>query len=407
MNLLDKSVQTITFDDVVDFCKQKVTEGVRLDYKRTKPTDLSKHFAAFSNTLGGLIIIGVDEDKKTGAPKAWAGIDPNAQDIEWVHQMASSVVPLPSYEIAATNEDGGKVFLLVRIFEGPAAPYVTRSDPTVWIRTGNVSTPLSAANREDLLQLVGKSSNAELNRSTAHSITLKHFEGMRQMADKMRQRAADPGRQSAKPRKEALLHVAIMPHNPVRQLFNPRTDTKPIHDFMGPEFNYFGVLAGTFQSLPNGLGAVFHNSQGVVKALQIYDDGVLSYRADVLVDKDNRFELYTSHLFEPLVRLLKLGRHIYSRVGYQGEIRGTITLSDCKNSQVWSLTASDPFQEAGTTMLAHYSWRVGLSTFSLNDKQELEAYLVELAHDIQWDLGAQDYGDDAIKKWLVDRCQLR
>jgi hypothetical protein len=44
-------------------------EGARLDYKGIAfPKDLSKTIAAFANTLGGLIILGVDADKKTNTP---------------------------------------------------------------------------------------------------------------------------------------------------------------------------------------------------------------------------------------------------------------------------------------------------------------------------------------------------
>lgn len=75
MDILNKSVKTFSFDNIVDFCKQKHIEGIQLDYKREFPSKgLAKHFAAFSNTRGGIIIIGVEEDRKTGIPKAWEGI---------------------------------------------------------------------------------------------------------------------------------------------------------------------------------------------------------------------------------------------------------------------------------------------------------------------------------------------
>jgi hypothetical protein len=51
---------------LMPFCQTKQAEGARLDYKGTAfPKDLAKIIAAFSNTLGGLILLGVDADGAT------------------------------------------------------------------------------------------------------------------------------------------------------------------------------------------------------------------------------------------------------------------------------------------------------------------------------------------------------
>lgn len=124
MDILNKPNSINTFQDIVDFCKQGEREGYELDYKQDLPPGgLSKHFAAFSNTRGGLIIIGVEEDKTTGIPKAWAGIDAKAQSIETIHQWASNVTPIPRYEVHATDIQKGKFFILIRILEGDRTPY--------------------------------------------------------------------------------------------------------------------------------------------------------------------------------------------------------------------------------------------------------------------------------------------
>jgi hypothetical protein len=160
MNLLSVPFESITFEDVVNFCSEGVIEGVQLDYKAIIPKDLTKHFVSFSNILGGLIIIGVSEDE-AGLPSKFEGVKIKGKDIDRIHQFASIVVPLPSYKVRATNADKiGNVFILIKIDEGSATPYNSQNDPTVWVRTGNVSTPLKPANREDLISLVEKSKSS-------------------------------------------------------------------------------------------------------------------------------------------------------------------------------------------------------------------------------------------------------
>ena len=111
MDILNKPITTFTFNDVVSFCQEGHHEGWQIDYKRDWPQDgLSKYFAAFSNTRGGVIIIGVEEDKTTGVPTVWDGVNNTAQSIERVHQWASHIEPLPSYEVHPTDEQSGKIF---------------------------------------------------------------------------------------------------------------------------------------------------------------------------------------------------------------------------------------------------------------------------------------------------------
>lgn len=69
MSLWHKPASEITFADIDAFCQSMQPEGARLDYKGIAfPKDLAKTIAAFANTMGGLIILGVDADKITNQP---------------------------------------------------------------------------------------------------------------------------------------------------------------------------------------------------------------------------------------------------------------------------------------------------------------------------------------------------
>lgn len=82
---------------------KKDIQGVEIDYKKEySQKGLEKFLAVFSNTRGGVIIIGVEEDRKTGCPIKWEGIDDNAKLIEHIYQESCNVTPQPAFEVHKT-----------------------------------------------------------------------------------------------------------------------------------------------------------------------------------------------------------------------------------------------------------------------------------------------------------------
>ncbi|AKM82542.1 TPA: hypothetical protein DD449_01620 [Candidatus Berkelbacteria bacterium] len=87
MKLLLKPINSFTFQDVSDFCSEGYLENVQLDYKKDfSPKGVAKHFASFSNTRGGLIIFGVEEDEKTGKPTKWDGLNNDCKFEDQIYQ---------------------------------------------------------------------------------------------------------------------------------------------------------------------------------------------------------------------------------------------------------------------------------------------------------------------------------
>src|SRR3954451_18508567 len=68
MSLWNKPISSIDFSDIDLFCQGKLPESARLDYKVDFPSNLEKTIAAFANTVGGLILLGVDSDAKDNTP---------------------------------------------------------------------------------------------------------------------------------------------------------------------------------------------------------------------------------------------------------------------------------------------------------------------------------------------------
>jgi predicted HTH transcriptional regulator len=166
MEILRRPVHELTFADVEEFCQRGIPEGTQIDYKKDlSQKGLAKHFAAFSNARGGLIIIGVEEDA-TCKPSKWEGVNPADKYEERIHQQAKDVDPIPRYEVFTTNTGtNGNVFVLVRIQEGDLTPYYVQNDANIYMRTGNITKLCTElASPQETARLFGKRENAQLAR---------------------------------------------------------------------------------------------------------------------------------------------------------------------------------------------------------------------------------------------------
>src|SRR5258708_9584820 len=178
-----------------------------------------------------MIIVGVEEAPATGEPLMWEGVINEGKLLERVNQFAANVNPIPTYNVRLTDEKNNKVFLLINILEGDAKPYLANGDPTVWLRTGNISRPLRQADREELVRMVEKKNLAikvrDHNLKTARSV----FDAGLEQAENERisdiAEAKKLGKSHALPTKpynvdNSFLTVSLQPFYPKRLIIEPR-----------------------------------------------------------------------------------------------------------------------------------------------------------------------------------------
>lgn len=86
-SIFGKPLSEVTMQDVKLFCDKQVREGINLDYKRDLTSkSLLKTMAAFANTRGGFILVGVDDqDDKPKLP---------VQGIDWRESLPLSVTTM-------------------------------------------------------------------------------------------------------------------------------------------------------------------------------------------------------------------------------------------------------------------------------------------------------------------------
>jgi predicted HTH transcriptional regulator len=134
MDLFVDDLQQITFSDVESFLAisspedQRPTEGTRIDFKKAVPNDLCDTVAAFANTFGGLIFIGVESAKRgNNIPTKIAGTLFPGGDVRasLTNKITSQVLPRPDISIGVAPMPGGSgsVVAVIRVREGVFPPY--------------------------------------------------------------------------------------------------------------------------------------------------------------------------------------------------------------------------------------------------------------------------------------------
>jgi hypothetical protein len=142
-NLYTDDLSRVSAEDVAQFLcldssdpKARPAEGVRFDFKRDLPQDLGDTVAAFSNTYGGLILLGVDsfpgqKNVPGSLPGASLGNDPKARVTD---KILATVHPRPNFEVHVTLAQGpGKCVAVIRVREGTFPPYEFSQGATIKI----------------------------------------------------------------------------------------------------------------------------------------------------------------------------------------------------------------------------------------------------------------------------------
>jgi hypothetical protein len=410
VDLLVQDFGTITFKDVVDFCDQKIVENTELDYKMVIPRDLAKHFAAMSNRYGGLIIIGVKEDQ-AGLPDTYDGIPYNGKLIDQIHQIAGNVRPLPTYNVRTTDQVNGKVFLLIRINEGGAPPYTPINDPTVYLRTGNVTKPLGPADVETLRELHAKRDKAEVERrynvTRAEAVLLSLLE---QHDLKSRQKVP-PGTVTIGsdalfgPRvldeKFPMLTTYFQPFYPSRELALPREVSSLLGEtrIRGQQDPGWSFPSMNMKPTARGLyDCRFMRDDSFVTDL-LYANGMFMRSEHIGPSQGERAEnIFLSDIGRLLYASLLFGRKLYGKLGYSGLVCGAIRLTGAQGRPLSFLSQNEFYARDAEAISPSYVWPIEADTHKLGDDTWMRQNFRSTMREIYWDLGVED-----VQNWTFDQ----
>jgi hypothetical protein len=142
--LLPKPLHELNLEDVQAIVGNAIAAGgesLILEWKSdVTPTGLSKASAAFANTLGGLLIGGVDD-----ASGDLVGFVPKSGDLRlWVKEvLRHHVTPMPPFDVHTIHlhSGSGRVVLLVLVDESSTTPHLLTSNGAIYVRSPGSSDP--------------------------------------------------------------------------------------------------------------------------------------------------------------------------------------------------------------------------------------------------------------------------
>lgn len=129
--MIDKPLEKISFADIDRFVQEKWPEGKTVDYKRDiygsrddDKKELLKDVSSFANTLGGDIIIGVDEDK--GVPIGIPGVtvpDADKEKLRLEGIIRQGLEPRIEFGIHHVPTPSGTSVIIIRVKESFLIPH--------------------------------------------------------------------------------------------------------------------------------------------------------------------------------------------------------------------------------------------------------------------------------------------
>jgi hypothetical protein len=133
---------------------QRMQEGYLLDFKSVWNDTALKAVAAFANTFGGLLLIGVGE--KDGRADEIVGVPAQRHELKTgiASSIAANISPTPSYEIrdVAFPDGSGRHLCIVRVRKGGSLYLLTKKgEQPIYVRNENESIPADSARLQSLL----------------------------------------------------------------------------------------------------------------------------------------------------------------------------------------------------------------------------------------------------------------
>jgi len=163
--IFSKPITELNIEDIKIFCEKKVREGFSLDYKENFPRDLAKTICAFANTSGGVILIGIEEDKE-GKPKLPIKGVPFEKGLSEriVNIILSNINPPLFPEIAVIKfkrANNDLAIIVIRIPQSNETPHAIDNKKFVYIRTDNRNKQEEVATIEQVQWLLNKRKKSE------------------------------------------------------------------------------------------------------------------------------------------------------------------------------------------------------------------------------------------------------
>jgi Putative DNA-binding domain len=145
---------------IADFAQSQPNESNRHDFKSVWTNDAIKDVAAFANTFGGLLVIGVEKNQYDVQAKMVGVTSPSELTTRIASAIATNISPTPSYDIMECYKPGETTsrFCVVRVRSGATLYLITKKDISpAWVRNADQTVRADAAQLRSLIDREGRS----------------------------------------------------------------------------------------------------------------------------------------------------------------------------------------------------------------------------------------------------------
>ena len=179
--LFNKPIHELTFNDIVAFCKRGIPENKQLDYKYMLPKNhekFAKTIASFANSMGGTIIVGVQDDKNDKPAPPFMGIAYHEKVRNSIEDIIQTYIdPIVFVEInVCMNKNGDRMFVVLDIPQSNLTPHLVGKSKRAYIRTGQASRPEAIVHPDKLPWLLDHRQKSERLRHILYDKAESHFE---------------------------------------------------------------------------------------------------------------------------------------------------------------------------------------------------------------------------------------
>jgi hypothetical protein len=137
------------YSAIADFARVQPVESNRHDFKTIWNNDTLKDVAAFANTFGGILVIGVEKSQGDVEAKLVGVTSTSELMTSIASAIATNISPTPSYDIMECHkpDETNKHFCVVRIRGDATLRLVTKKDipNPVWVRNADQTVRADAA----------------------------------------------------------------------------------------------------------------------------------------------------------------------------------------------------------------------------------------------------------------------
>ena len=418
--LFTKSINEITYQDVVDFCSSGTPEGFTVEYKSAFPSNetIAKTIAAFGNTYGGVLIIGVNAP--AGIPEApfeGMDLDPQLKYEEKIESIVLSHIKEPLFpEIRVCDPVGTKTFIVIRVSESNLTPHRVSNNSKIYVRTGQSSTPNEEASWDKIEWIATRRKKSEELRELLLTEGDRYFEDVCKLKGI---NLADTHHYFA------TLSVKIIPLFPQKPMI-PFKDLNHIeNDITVRGHSTFPPHFYSTETVQNGVRKLFINSDKDNESphgktfeyvhlntfgLYLYKKDVGDLRTDKVIQQDGtekevntkRFNFYwISHTLHQFLASSVL---FYKKLGYQGSLQVIVQLNGALGVRM-----TNPLSGYSGMFVEEHELRVPSNVLTW-EKTTTAPFLaegyrevaIEMVEAIAWSLGVRYFTPERIRKVFED-----